>query len=33
MQKGLGFLGSVYTQEPAWKMMRGKKITEMKKDD
>jgi DNA polymerase len=33
MQKGLGFLGSVYTQEPAWKMMRGKKVTEMKKDD
>lgn len=33
MQKGLGFLGSVYTSEPAWKMMRGKKITEMKKDD
>lgn len=33
LQKGLGFLGSIYTQEPAWKMMRGKKITEMKKDD
>lgn len=33
MQKGLGFLGSVYTSEPAWKMMRGKGITEMKKDD
>jgi uracil-DNA glycosylase len=33
MQKGLGFLGSVYTYEPAWKMMRGKAITEMKKDD
>lgn len=33
MQKGLGFLGSIYTSEPAWKMMRGKKITEMKKDD
>lgn len=33
MQKGLGFLGSVYTSEPAWKMMRGKKITEFKKDD
>jgi uracil-DNA glycosylase len=33
MQKGLGFLGSVYTSEPAWKTMRGKKITEMKKDD
>ena len=33
MQKGLGFLGSIYTSEPAWKTMRGKKITEMKKDD
>jgi DNA polymerase len=33
LQKGLGFLGSVYTSEPAWKSMRGKKITEMKKDD
>jgi len=33
LQKGLGFLGSVYTSEPAWKMMRGKKITEFKKDD
>lgn len=33
MQKGLGFLGSIYTSEPAWKMMRGQKMTEMKKDD
>lgn len=33
MQKGLGFLGSIYTSEPAWKLMRGRKITEMKKDD
>lgn len=33
LQKGLGFLGSVYTSEPAWKMMRGKKQTEFKKDD
>lgn len=33
MQKGLGFLGSVYTSEPAWKMMRGRHVTEMKKDD
>lgn len=33
MQKGLGFLGSVYTSEPAWKMMRGKQITEFKRDD
>jgi len=23
LQKGLGFLGSIYTQEPAWKLMRG----------
>lgn len=33
MQKGLGFLGSIYTSEPAWKLMKGKKMTEMKKDD
>jgi uracil-DNA glycosylase len=33
LQKGLGFLGSIYTSEPAWKLMRGKQITEMKKDD
>jgi len=33
LQKGLGFLGSIYTSEPAWKLMRGRKITEMKKDD
>lgn len=24
LEKGLGFLGSVYTDEPAWKLMRGK---------
>lgn len=24
MQKGLGFLGSIYTDEPAWKLMRGR---------
>lgn len=33
LQKGLGFLGSIYTNEPAWKLMRGAKQTEMKKDD
>lgn len=33
LQKSLGFLGSIYTSEPAWKLMRGRKITEMKKDD
>ena len=25
VQKGLGFLGSIYTDEPAWKLMRAKK--------
>lgn len=24
MEKNLGFLGSIYTSEPAWKMMRPK---------
>lgn len=33
MAKGLGFLGSVYTDEPAWKMMRNKKDTQEKRDD
>ena len=28
MQKGLGFLGSVYTNEPAWKLMRRKRADE-----
>lgn len=32
-QKGLGFLGSLYTDEPAWKMMRNKKDTQEKRDD
>jgi uracil-DNA glycosylase len=31
-EKGLGFLGSVYTNEPAWKMMRSRKTT-LKKDE
>lgn len=33
MNKGLGFLGSLYTEEPAWKMMRNKKDTQEKRDD
>jgi uracil-DNA glycosylase len=32
MQKGLGFLGSVYTSEAAWKIMRNK-AEELKKDE
>lgn len=32
MQKGLGFLGSIYSNEPAWKLLRGK-AEELKKDD
>lgn len=33
MQKGLGFMGSIYTDEPAWKLMRRKGQTELKRDD
>jgi hypothetical protein len=33
MQKGLGFLGSVYTDEPAWKLMRRKRADEPEKAD
>jgi uracil-DNA glycosylase len=33
MAKGLGFLGSVYTDEPAWKLMRSKGSTVEKRDD
>jgi DNA polymerase len=33
VQKGLGFLGSLYTDEPAWKFMRARKETEGKRDD
>lgn len=33
LQKGLGFLGSLYTEEPAWKFMRHSKETEGKRDD
>lgn len=32
MEKGLGFLGSVYTDEPSWKFMRAKHET-LKKED
>ncbi len=32
MQKGLGFLGSIYTNEAAWKEMRGR-FTETKRED
>lgn len=32
MQKGLGFLGSIYTGEPSWKLLRGRTET-MKADD
>lgn len=33
MQKGLGFLGSIYTNEASWKKMRPKKRTTQKKGD
>lgn len=33
MQKGLGFLGSVYTSEPAWKLMRTTKTDTVKRDE
>lgn len=33
MNKGLGFLGSIYTNEPAWKLMRGRKEEEESKRD
>lgn len=32
LQKGLGFMGSIYTSEPAWKLMRGKS-EELKADE
>lgn len=32
MQKGLGFLGSVYTDEVAWKLMRRRKTVEKKSE-
>lgn len=33
MQKGLGFLGSIHTDEPAWKLMRARGTTVEKRDD
>lgn len=33
LQKGLGFLGSIYTSEPAWKLMRRQRATEVVKKD
>ncbi len=34
MNKGLGFLGSIYSSEPAWKLMaRKKKVEELKRDE
>lgn len=33
MKKGLGFLGSIYTNEASWKFMRGKSETEELKRD
>lgn len=31
--KGLGFMGSVYTNEPAWKLMRKRSEDNLKRDD
>jgi uracil-DNA glycosylase len=33
LEKGLGFLGSVYTDEPAWKTMRGKGLFTIKRGE
>ena len=33
MEKGLGFLGSIYTQEASWKLMRHRKGSEVVKKD
>ena len=33
MKKGLGFLGSIYTREPAWKLMRLQKQDTVKADE
>lgn len=33
MQKGLGFLGSIYTNEASWKLMRKRKTDSVKKDE
>jgi uracil-DNA glycosylase len=32
-EKGLGFLGSIYTDEPAWKIMRGKGFGTIKRGE
>jgi len=33
MRKGLGFLGSIYTREPSWKLMRTEKADTEKRDE
>jgi DNA polymerase I-like protein with 3'-5' exonuclease and polymerase domains len=33
LQKGLGFLGSIYTDEASWKLMRRRKADTEKKDE
>jgi uracil-DNA glycosylase len=33
MRKGLGFLGSIYTSEPAWKLMRRRRPDTEKRDE
>ena len=33
MQKGLGFMGSIYTNEAAWKLMRYEKVDSEKRDE
>lgn len=33
LQKGLGFLGSIYTSEPAWKLMRRQRTDTEKRDE
>ncbi len=33
LQKGLGFLGSIYTGESSWKLLRGRHVSELKADD
>lgn len=33
MRKGLGFLGSIFTNEVSWKLMRGRKTETLKRED
>lgn len=33
LQKGLGFLGSIYTDHASWKLWRGKEADELKRDE